>query len=122
MKTVRVKCNDLLNHLVKNREKHIDEHNNMMKIYRLAVVDRLNKMLSLAKEDKDVPFFDLVNPESYLSSYDQAIEMLQWTTDTEILLEAGEFRQYVMDEWGWKHSFKGTETFYNEVATSFSAR
>lgn len=123
MKKVKIVTKKLLKHLEVNRKKHIDSYQDMMDTYRKALVMELEEKLSLAKQQVDVDHrIKLERPVSYLSSYDQAIEMLKWTTELEVELDVSEFRQYVQDEWNWKGHFAGTETFYNEVKTGFSSK
>ena len=44
--------------------------------------------------------------------YDQVIDMLDMSVDSEIELTHSEFRQYVRDEWGWSEMFNTTAVNY----------
>lgn len=54
-------------------------------------------------------------PEDHTHDYDDAIAMMQWSTDDTIELTQGQFRQYVQDDWGWKDSWVASNTAYIEA-------
>jgi hypothetical protein len=39
------------------------------------------------------------------------------STDTVVELSEQEFRQYVMDDWSWKHNFLASNAMYSAAAT-----
>ena len=51
-------------------------------------------------------------PEDHTKDYDDAIEMMRWAKDDTIELTQQQFRQYVMDDWGWKDSWVTSNTAY----------
>ena len=59
----------------------------------------------------------MIPPPEYLSAYDTAIQMLEWTSDPVITLTATEFRQFVMDEWDWLDTFLSSNSSYSNTAT-----
>jgi hypothetical protein len=113
MKTVKIRVKDLLAHLKTNRASHIKDYDEAMVGYRQAIRDELNSKLIIASQDLDVSHtLKTVRPSSYESSYDEAISMLEWTTDKEVELDQIEFKQYVQDEWRWKNDFVTSTAFY----------
>ena len=115
MKTVKIKVKDLLAHLKKNRANHKTQYEELMTDYRAAVIDAFKAKLKAAQKNEDVDHtIRVVRPDDYTSSYDQAISMLEWTTDTEVELDQHEFTQYVQDNWTWKVGFAATQRAYGK--------
>ena len=113
MKTVKIKVSELLKHLKANRVNHIKEYNEAMIGYRKAILDELKAKELIASQNLDVSHsFKSVRPTSYEESYDEAIAMLEWTTDKEVELDRSEFKTYVQDEWNWKGNFLATTSVY----------
>lgn len=113
MKTIKIKVEDLLTHLQKNREKHVTEFNIAMSGYRKAVWEKLKELTEKAERLEDIHHtLDVIRPQSFIDSYDEAISMLQWTTDTEVELDRAEFKQYVQDEWSWANVFAASTRVY----------
>jgi hypothetical protein len=113
MDSVKIDVKQLLGHLKENREKHIVDFEEAMIGYRKAMIDTLNAKLKAAKKEEDVDHsIRITRPISYLDSYDEAIAMLEWTTQSEVELDRSDFKQYVRDEWAWKQSFVATSSLY----------
>lgn len=113
MKTVKIKVKDLLAHLQSNREKHVAEYAEAIKRYRIALRRKLTELLEDASCDHDIKHtIDVIRPQSFTDSYDEAISMLQWTTDIEVELDRAEFKQYVQDEWSWANVFAASTRAY----------
>ena len=55
-------------------------------------------------------------PEDHTPDYDDAIEMMAWAQDEFIELTQGQFKQYVMDDWGWKDQWMTSNTAYLDAA------
>lgn len=55
-------------------------------------------------------------PEDHTDDYDAVISMLENTTDRRLELDEHEYRQYVLDDWGWRASFTSNTASY--LATS----
>jgi hypothetical protein len=51
-------------------------------------------------------------PEDHTGDYDDAIEMMKWSTEDTVLLTQGQFKQYVQDDWGWKDAWMASNTSY----------
>ena len=113
MKTIKVNKSELLSHLRTNREVHIEEYNNALISYREALIKAFKESLKKATKHENVSHHvDLERPQNYLDSYDNAIEMLEWTTEDVIELDQMEFKQYVRDEWNWKQVFTAVARSY----------
>lgn len=56
-------------------------------------------------------------PENQASSYEKAIRMLDMSIHDEVELSEQEFCSYVLNDWGWKDSFKASNTAYISHAT-----
>ena len=113
MKTVKIKRGDLLSHLKNNKKKHIEEYTEAMVGYRKAILQELKDKQMVACQNLDISHtLKTVRPASYESSYDEAIAMLEWTTDKEVELDQHEFKQYVQNEWTWKNAFATSTLSY----------
>lgn len=113
MKTVTVRKSDLLAHLEANRASHRTIFEQAQDIYRKQVVAELDRMLDDARSGRDIRRAILLpEPEDHTEDYDQAILMLDMSVDEEIQLTYEEFRQFVMDQWGWQRSFASNTTAY----------
>jgi hypothetical protein len=114
MKTVKIKRDELLDHLRKNREAHVVEFKEAWENYVKEAIAEMKHNLKVAqKEGKINRSIDLVVPVSYSESYDRAITMLEWTQDEIVELDQNEFEQYVRDNWQWKQIFGATASLYN---------
>jgi chromatin segregation and condensation protein Rec8/ScpA/Scc1 (kleisin family) len=114
MQNVKVNKKDLLAVLKTNREKHLIEFNSASKIFIQDAIEKLTEMLTQAKtKNKIIQSLGLVEPVSYVHSYDTAVKMLEMSIEDVIELSQQEFTQYVEDSWGWKQSFMTTTSFYN---------
>lgn len=119
MKETKVNREQLLATLKQNRDKHEREYrralNNWSKRCKSALKHRLKwfdkKKFRLEKFDLD--FGELPKPISYTSQYDQAIQQVEWEVETEITLTEADFKQFVLDEWGWSSHYAATTMSYN---------
>jgi len=111
---IKVNRKDLL---AKLRENHV-EHKKTFEIalegYFKLASRTLKEKLSYIRKGKgkmvslniNMPF-----PTDMTSVYETAIQMLEWSNENEIELEASEFRKLVEDEWDWK------EQWVNSIAS-----
>lgn len=110
---ITVDKDKLLKALRRNRTTHVEEFDEAERGYRTATEKELRKMLADVLDGR--PFrssTDLVAPVSHEKDYDVAIDMLEWSTASQVVVSAGQFRQYVRDEWDWKKSFKTSTARY----------
>ncbi len=100
MEKIKVAVSDLLAQLKTNRENHVVEYEESMVAYREAMVKELNKLLKTAKKGGDINHsLNVLRPVSFFESYDEAIAMMEWTTDSEVELSMHDFKCYVQDVW-----------------------
>ena len=104
MNAVKVKRGDLLTRVRANREAHRDLFLKAQANYRKFITEELDRMLADAKAGRRISrSIDLVQPRDHTSDYDWVIMMLEMSVDDTIVLNAGEFDQYVRDRWAWSH-------------------
>lgn len=117
MKSVTITKTKLLEHLVANRDKHIEDYAEAVSIYRKVLVEKFEKALDKAKAGEDVDHHVLLTkPVSYVKDYDEAISLLEWHNDSEVVLDRAEFQKYVQDEWGWKQQFDAIGASYKSLS------
>lgn len=118
MQTVKMSKATLIDVVVANKAKHINE-------YCEAVIDFANLVINISNHNKDVieagKSFDNLKaipaaPVSYEASYTKALLMLEYSVDDVIELEVDDFEKLVQDDWAWKHHFSVSNTAYK---TSF---
>lgn len=114
MHEVKVKKQELLEALVKNRNVHIEDYWDAMEGYTNAAETLLKERLQKVREKFAVDLkFNIPKPVSYEKEYDRIISMVKMSVEDELTLSSQEFAQFVMDDWGWKGAFTATNAFYN---------
>lgn len=111
---VTVKKDELLAVMRKNRSEHRGQFLAAQKGYRAAVIKELDAMLAQAREEggQIKRSVSLAEPHDHTKDYDRVIKMLEMCVTEEITVTESQFNQYVLDEWGWKESFIGTNSNY----------
>lgn len=113
MNTITVDKAKLMETLKTNRDAHRDKFLQAQKKYREKVVEELDKRLEMARAGQKPSLnFNLVEPVEYTESYDTAIAMLEWEQGDTIDLEEHDFKQYVLDQWGWHKMFAANSLSY----------
>lgn len=113
MRTIEVKKERLLKTLKKNRKKHKATFDEAQIKYREKVIAELNKAMMRAKAGGKIQtYFAFPAPEDYTDAYDTAISMVEWAEGETIELDEGSFKNYVLDEWGWKGAFVANTASY----------
>lgn len=113
MDTVKINTKKLLGHLKKNREAHLLEITEAMIGYREAVIKAVKAQLKAANAHEDIDHrIDVVRPMNFTKEYDEAIALLEWSTDAEVELSRAQFVQYVQDQWTWKMAFAASTQSY----------
>jgi anion-transporting ArsA/GET3 family ATPase len=127
MRKVTLNKKELLEKIVENRTKHIQEYNEVVKEYQVTaqlVLEEKFKEVEkefyrLAKEvaEKPIPITAEVNvsltpPISHEKEYNEIIMLFQMEINENVELDSNEFSQYVMDNWKWQQDLKNTRTFY----------
>lgn len=57
-------------------------------------------------------FSRLPRPQDHSESYELAIEIMTWETETEVKLSINDFQCYVRDKWNWKDQFRNSVLNY----------
>lgn len=114
MNAVKVNRTQLLTTLEGNRDKHKAEYEEAIAGYKQAAAQALREQADKVAEDHTVrTAVSLPKPEDHTEDYDDAIEMLSWSTEDEVEIEQHDFRNFVLDKWHWKEQFAATTQAYN---------
>lgn len=114
MYSVSVNKDRLLHTLRSNLEKHVKEYKEASEKYPKIVMQELRKRATLIEGGSKVDLrFDLPEPRSFETEYEDAIQMLQWSQDDVVVLDQQQFKQYVQDEWHWQKAFAASTQMYN---------
>lgn len=124
MEIVKVKREDLLKTLQKNRTEHREIFLEAIDGYRKAAMKALEDRIREAKANKRVSLhFRLEEPQDQTKQYDRIIKMLEMSVDEVIELTQQEFANYVMDDWSWMDQFLHSNVSYSaKAATKMSSR
>jgi hypothetical protein len=113
MQTITVNRDELLTKVRTNRAEHRDVFLKAQVKFREAVIDRLDVMLTDAREGRQVrQHVGLVAPEDHTKDYDVVVAMLEMSVGDTIEISQNEFQQYVMDQWQWARQFGATVGSY----------
>jgi hypothetical protein len=119
MNQVKVKKDELLKILRKNRAEHRDIFLKAQEKYREVAIKELDAQLKAARSGK--PFVlakivRLVQPQDYTAQYDRAIQMLEMSVDDTIIITASEFANFVQDIWNWSRDWAVSNSSYVKSA------
>lgn len=139
LKEVTVKVSELLEALEENRQNHVKEYEESIAGYKDSAKEKLkqaritaldNLKTNFTKIEQEINDFDPENakdyfellqqemvhlpvPRNHSQEYDQAIAMVGWEQNEEIILTNKQFRTLILDEWDWQEQFKTVSAFYN---------
>lgn len=115
MDRIRVKKNELLEILHKNRKEHRNTFLDAQKVYRKLVIEKLDAKLAQAREGGQIHLRELtmiVEPQDHTRDYDRAIGMLEMSVEHEVSLSEHEYRTYVEDNWEWTRNWALSNSAY----------
>jgi hypothetical protein len=113
MNDVQMNKSDLRNRIQENRNAHRGIFEAAIDGYREEATKFFEEQLAKAKAGKVFNnYFSEPIPEDHTKDYDAVLDMLDMDKRDTITLSAGQFRQYVRDEWGWKQDFMATSSNY----------
>lgn len=115
MRPVRVNRTDLINKLLENKSKHVQEFREVYELFRDKAIRQMERNLELARDTNAtnvVLSISLATPVSHEQDYDDALGLLQMGTDETVELDMESYRQYIQDNWVWKRSFDATNSLY----------
>ncbi len=116
MQEVTVNKTQLLNVLKENRANHLDTFDEAIKVYRKAWHDLLEQRIKELENGQPINrAFALPEPENHTDDYTVAIGMLEMELGQEVKLSDFEYRQYVLDEWGWLHTWQASTMAYTQA-------
>lgn len=111
--TIQVSKAELMRALKENRDKHGAAFEKAKAGY--IKLTRRELEAGLEKLDRGEMIHRILTnmpPEDHTSDYDDAIDMMTWSTDNVIELTQQQFKQYVKDDWGWKDTWVTSNTQY----------
>ena len=113
---VTVKRTELIERLKTNRDKHRDEYEKALALWRKDFADIIKGLNTkkLTEYPEELEELDENCPESYLDAYDDIIEMFGMAVKEKILLDSDAFRNFCRDEWDWKSDVYGNK-YYRKV-------
>lgn len=115
MDSVTVNCANLLEKLKINQEAHRQQFEAALAGWRAEVLAALRRAVIDAEQGKRFrTSIQLPQPSDHTDDYKEIIQAVTWSTRDEITLTRSEFRQFVLDEWGWKHDFIATNSMYTQ--------
>jgi hypothetical protein len=120
---VRVRRNELLDVLAKNRRNHIAQYIEACQGYRAAAIKALDEVFTEARNRisnlKAGKMISVVGftiplhpPENHERSYDQIIRMMEMEVDDVVTLTADQFACFVMDDWEWSEHWAASNRAY----------
>jgi hypothetical protein len=111
--TIQVDPDRLMLALEQNRSTHAEAYEKAKLGYIKVTTKQVEEYLTrLANGELLERAYLPAPPEDHTSDYDDAIEMMRWAKDDTIELTQQQFRQYVMDDWGWKDNWVTSNTAY----------
>lgn len=119
MNTVNINKTKLLEVLKNNLALHKSKYYEAIEDYKDAVLAICTRNLSIAQTGTMDDFNDIKKipskPHSYEEDYNTTITMLEFSVDSNVILTQSEFKQFVLDEWVWKHTFDTSNTMYKSM-------
>lgn len=113
MDMVRVRKEQLLEMVRKNRDAHRALFLKAQEGFRARAVEEMDEMLRLAREGKEVRLYvGLTAPADHTDEYDRAIQMLEMSTDDIVEIDQQTFAQLVRNEWAWFGQTTATNMTY----------
>jgi hypothetical protein len=113
MNLVKVKKDELKDKIQTNRDTHSAEYSKAFEGYRRACIQALQTNLQAFHEGRAQRVLIYEQPpEDHTKDYDRVLMMLQMSVDDEVILDASEFAQYVLDDWGWKQPWAASNSKY----------
>ena len=125
MNQVKLKKNELIEIVSKNRETHILEVKEALDNYKAILTERLEDMLTNLDEGKYVSLKeleDLAEPVQHTKYYYRVLKMLEMSVDDHVILTSTEFQNYVQDIWSWTGNYQFTNSSYSTIVKQKAAR
>lgn len=121
--TVRVKKDELLERIEKNRDEHRQIFEEALDGWKKAVTRALEEAYQDALQGKEFRLHvGLVKPEDHSDQYDTVIELLKMSQDDELELTQHDFACYALDKWQWQAAFLTTSMDYGSASAVRKSR
>ena len=115
---IRVDKDDLIGTIETNLAGHRTLFLEAMEGYKRKAIMMLEVHIERIKENApERVMVSLPMPEDHSDDYERALEMLRWSLDDELWLDAHQFDCYVRDQWGWRDQFTASVTPYLESSS-----
>ena len=119
MEKIMVSKKQLLKTLKNNRTNHKRIFEDAMIGFRKAVVKELTTALKQAKNGgKLILKVNLIHPISFEEDYNKAIGLLELCVSETVDIDEIDYRNYILDDWGWKSTFSSASSSYSSVSSS----
>ena len=116
---INAKTKDVLEALIGNRTKHREIVIEAREGYAKRAVEVLKAELKRLETSKNaLVMFSLQPPQDHTKVYDTAIEMMRMHQDETVVLDSGQVRNLMMDEWDWKTNFLVANSMYSDKAVA----
>lgn len=113
MQTVKIKRDDFIAALEKNRSQHRRTFDTAVEGYRARLLQELERRVHAVRRGRAVDVrVSLPEPEDHTEDYDRVLTMATMSVDEVIELTESDFAMYVMDQWHWKNAFTATTSRY----------
>lgn len=114
MDLIRVNKKDLIAKLTENRATHHAAFEEAMAGYKTRAIELLEEHIERIKaKAPERVMVNLPMPQDHTDDYDRVIDMLDWSQDDDVWVNAHEFSTYVNDEWFWKEEVTATNALYS---------
>lgn len=118
-KELTVKKKELLDHLWKNREAHLEDYETALIVYHKDLREKLMELAEDAAKNllrKDNYLIGFLPPVLNLKDYDRHIGFLEMAEENEITITIEEYDRYINDNWEWIANVKMQNSFYSSRA------
>jgi len=97
-RTIKVKTEEVIAALQKNKERHIVEYAKAKEAYKLEGLEQIEQIKKHLQDGKNGLQLNLVEPVDRAQQFDDFIMMFGMEVEKEIELETDEFKLYVLDK------------------------
>lgn len=119
MENIQVTKTKLLAKLKENRAEHRKIFEEALEGYRKRVIQEFARRLDDARKGRSIDVsIRITQPVDHTDDYDNAIAMLEMDLGKTVTLAEHDFRQYVMDQWGWSDNFYLSNSAYSGTAAA----
>jgi hypothetical protein len=117
-RTYKVKIDELVEKLKKNREAHVEIVEEAQMEFRKEFIKRVDAMLADARNGNPISTkIGLTVPSIHTDAFDNAIGLMEMTMragEDTIEIDAGEYERFVRNNWEWTSEFVATNRAYSK--------